>query len=149
MTKQRKGTAGCIGTSAPRKYKALEDTGAVYPNTIRLQRGRIHLNFWSDRRIPRTVCVRDEVSLSGNEWQKHPFVTGPETLCIFGINCLRRGHFKDPKGYRWALGIAALSSDDLSEDPSVVRLLRIKEQQVPIVAQWAHDTSGHLGRDVT
>ncbi|PKU36377.1 glycine dehydrogenase mitochondrial [Limosa lapponica baueri] len=50
----------------------------------------------------------------------------------------RRGYFKDPKGYRWAFGIAALEVEEvkqlstlpgLSEDPSVVGLLRVKEQQ--------------------
>lgn len=111
----KKVDACCIDTSAPWEYKALEDTGAMYSNTIRLQRGRIHLYLWSDKRIPRTVCVRAEASLSGNEWQKHPTVTGPETSCIFGIDYLRRGHFKDPKGYRWALGIAALSTERINQ----------------------------------
>ena len=52
-----------------------------------------------------------EVSLTGNEWEKHHIVTGPEALCILGIHMLRRGYFKDPKGYRWALGIAALEME--------------------------------------
>ncbi|KAK4811370.1 hypothetical protein QYF61_027599 [Mycteria americana] len=82
-----------------------------------------------------------EVSLTGNEWQKHPIVPGPETLCILGIDYLRRGYFKDPKGYWCAFDIAALSTEKikqlsslpgLSEDPSVVGLLRVEEQQVPI-----------------
>jgi len=69
------------------------------------------------------------VSLTGQEWQKHPIVTGPEAPCILGIDCLRRGYFKDPKGYQWAFGIAALEMEKieqlsilpgLSEDPSVV-----------------------------
>lgn len=39
------------------------------------------------------------MSLTGNEWQKHPIVTGLEAThpCILGIDYLRRGYFKDPK----------------------------------------------------
>ncbi|KAK4818478.1 LOW QUALITY PROTEIN: hypothetical protein QYF61_014180 [Mycteria americana] len=86
------------------------------------------------------TVLEAEVSLTGNEWQKHPTVTGPEAPCILGIDCLRRGDFKDPKGYRWAFGIAALETEEikqlstlpgLSEDPSVVGLLRC--QSIP---QW-------------
>jgi len=82
-----------------------------------------------------------EVSLTGKEWQRQPIVTGPKAPCILGIDCLRRGHFNDPKGYRWAFGIAALEAEEikqlsilpgLSEDPSVVGLPRFEEQQVPI-----------------
>jgi len=78
-----------------------------------------------------------KVGLTGQEWQKHPIVTGPEAPCILGIDCLRRGYFKDSKGRRWAFGIAALETEEikqqsilsgLSEDPSVVGLLRVEEQ---------------------
>ena len=97
-----------------------------------------------------------EVSLTGNEWQKHPIVTGPEAPCILGIDYLRRGYFKDPKGYRWAFGIAALSMEKikqlsslpgLSEDPSVVGLLRVKEQQVPIATMTVHWRQYCINRD--
>jgi len=40
-----------------------------------------------------------EVNLTGKEWQKHPIVTGLEAPCILGIHYLRRGYFKDPRGY--------------------------------------------------
>ncbi|KAK4823836.1 hypothetical protein QYF61_007085 [Mycteria americana] len=74
-----------------------------------------------------------DVSLTGNEWQKHPIVTGPEAPCILGIDYLRRGYFKDPQGYQWAFGISALEMEEikqlstlpsLSKGPSVVGLLR-------------------------
>jgi len=87
------------------------------------------------------------VSLTGKEWWKHPIVTGPEALCILGIDYLRRGYFKDPKGYRWTFGIAVLETEEikqlsilpgLSEDPSVVGLLRVEEQQVPIATTTVH-----------
>ncbi|KAK4810593.1 hypothetical protein QYF61_007330 [Mycteria americana] len=84
------------------------------------------------------TALEAKVSLTGNEWQKPPIVTGPEAPCILGIDYLRRGYFKDPKGYRWAFGIAALETEEikqlstlpgLSEDPSVLGLLRVEEQQ--------------------
>ncbi|GAB0205217.1 hypothetical protein GRJ2_002987300 [Grus japonensis] len=97
-----------------------------------------------------------EVSLTGNEWQKHPFVTGPEAPCILGIDYLRKGYFKDPKGYWWAFGIAALEAEEieplsslpgLSEDPSVVGLLRVEEQQVPIATTTVHWRQYRTNRD--
>ncbi|GAB0207059.1 hypothetical protein GRJ2_003171500 [Grus japonensis] len=94
------------------------------------------------------------MSLTGNDWEKHPIVTGPEAPCILGIDCLRRGYFKDPKGYWCAFGIAALETEEieqlstlpsLSEDPSVVGLLRVIEQQVPIATttmyRWQYCTN--------
>ncbi|KAK4826302.1 hypothetical protein QYF61_007149, partial [Mycteria americana] len=56
-------------------------------------------------------------------------------------------YFKDPKGYRWAFGIAALEMEEikqlstlpgLSEDASVVGLLRVEEQQVPTATTTVH-----------
>ena len=35
------------------------------------------------------------MSLTGNEWQKHPIVTGLVAPCILGIDYLRRGYFKE------------------------------------------------------
>jgi len=68
-------------------------------------------------------------------------VTGPEAPCFLGIDELRRGSFKDPEGYWWAFGIAAVETDEIkqlstlpavSEDPSVVGLLKVEEQQMPV-----------------
>ncbi|GAB0206845.1 hypothetical protein GRJ2_003150100 [Grus japonensis] len=94
------------------------------------------------------TLLEAEVSLTGNDWEKHPIVTGPEAPCTLGIDYLQRGYFKDPKGYQWAFGIAALEAEEmeplsslpgLSEDTSFVGLLRVEEQQVPIATttvQW-------------
>ncbi|GAB0209528.1 hypothetical protein GRJ2_003418500 [Grus japonensis] len=96
------------------------------------------------------TLLEAEVSLTGNEWQKHPIVTGPEAPCILGIDYLRKGHFKDPKGYRWAFGRAALEAEEieplsslpgLSEDPSVVGLLRVEEQQRGDIERTHHEVS--------
>ena len=93
------------------------------------------------------TVLEAEISLTGNEWQKHPIVTGPEAPCILGIDYLRRGYFKDPKGYRWAFGIAALGTEEIKqlstlpgllEDSSVAGLLRVKEQQVPVATTTVH-----------
>jgi len=62
-------------------------------------------------------------------------VTDLEAPCVLGRDCLGRGYFKDPKGYKWAFGIAALETEDikqvstlpsLSEDPSIMVLLRVE-----------------------
>ncbi|GAB0179593.1 hypothetical protein GRJ2_000424600 [Grus japonensis] len=102
------------------------------------------------------TLLEAEVSLTGNEWQKHPIVTGPEAPCILGIDYLQKGYFKDPKGYRWAFGIAALEAEEieplsslpgLSEEPSVVGLLRVEEQQVPIATTTVHRRQYRTNRD--
>jgi len=70
----------------------------VYFNAIRSERVRVHLYFWIDRGVLRAECIGAEVSLTGQEWQKHTIVSSPEAPCILGIDCLRRGYFKDPRG---------------------------------------------------
>ena len=69
-------------------------------------------------------------------------MTSPEALCILGNRLPQEeGISRTQKGYRWAFGIAALESEEIKqlstlpsllEDPSVVGLLRVREQQVPI-----------------
>jgi len=102
------------------------------------------------------TVLEAEVSLTGNAWLKHPTVTGPEVLCILGTDCLRSGYFKDPKGYRWASGTAAVETEEtkqlstlpsLLEDPSVVGLLRVEEQQVPIATTMVHRWQYRICRD--
>lgn len=102
------------------------------------------------------TVLEAEVSLTGNEWEKHRIVTGPDAPCILGIDYLRRGYCKDPKGFRWAFGIAALETEGikqlstlpgLSEDPSVVGLLRVEEQQVPIATTTVHRRQYRTNRD--
>ena len=67
-----------------------------------------------------------------------------------------RGDFKDPKGYQWASGIVALETEEitqlsalpgLSEDPSVVGLPRVEEQQVPITTTAVHQWKYHTNQD--
>jgi len=92
------------GTSDPQEYKALVDTGAqctLMPSDFK---GSESICISGVTRGSQDLSVLEaEVSLTGQEWQKHPIVTGPEAPCILGVDYLRRGYFKDPRGYRWAL----------------------------------------------
>ncbi|RMB98167.1 hypothetical protein DUI87_25648 [Hirundo rustica rustica] len=102
------------------------------------------------------TLVEADVSLTGNEWKRHPIVTGPEAPCILGIDFLRNGYFKDPKGFRWAFGTAAVETGGvkqlntlpgLSENPSAVGLLKVEEQQVPIATSIVHHRQYRTTRD--
>ncbi|PKU30992.1 hypothetical protein llap_18705 [Limosa lapponica baueri] len=73
-----------------------------------------------------------------------------------GTDYLRKGYFKDPKGYWWAFGVAAVETEKvvqpstlpgLSEDPSIVGLLRVKEQNVPIATTTVHRRQYHTNQD--
>ena len=80
-------------------------------------------------------------------------MTGPGAPCILGIDYLRKGYFKDPKRYQWSFGIAAGDREGvkqlsvlpgLSEDLSVVGLLRVKKQQILIAIKWYTDSNTTL-----
>ncbi|KAJ7415467.1 hypothetical protein BTVI_38049 [Pitangus sulphuratus] len=92
------------------------------------------------------LVVKAEI-LNGDQWKKHPIVTGHEAPCILDNDYLRREYFKDPKGYRCTFGVATVTEEKskqlsalpgVSEDPSVVRLLRVENQQVPIATTTVH-----------
>ena len=145
------------GTSEPQKYKALVDTGAQCTLMPSNHEGTesVHISGVTGGSQELTV-LEAKISLTGKDWQKHPIVTGPGAPRILGIDYLRRGHFKDPKGYRWAFGIAAVDTDNikqlsvlpgLSEDPSAVGLLQVKEQQVPIATKAVHRRQYRTNRD--
>ncbi|KAJ7409520.1 hypothetical protein WISP_113962 [Willisornis vidua] len=100
--------------------------------------------------------VEAYMSLTGDQWEKHSIVTGPEAPCILAMDYLKRGHFKDPKGYRWAFGVATVIEEKskelstlpgLSEDPSAVGLLRVKDQDVPIAYATVHRRQYRTNRD--
>ncbi|GAB0202588.1 hypothetical protein GRJ2_002724400 [Grus japonensis] len=145
------------GTSDPQEYKALVDTGAqctLMPSNYEGVEPMCISGVTGGSQ--QLTLLEAEVSLTGNEWQKHPIVTGLEAPCILGLDYLRRGYFKDPKGYQWAFGIAALEMGEieplssfpgLSEDPSVMGLLRVKEQQVPITTTTVHRRQYRTNRD--
>ncbi|GAB0208544.1 hypothetical protein GRJ2_003320100 [Grus japonensis] len=145
------------GTSDPQKYKALVDTGAECTLIPSGYRGTepIQISGVTDGCQELSV-LEAEVSLTGDKWEKHPIVTGPEAPCILGIDYLRRGYFKDPKGYRWAFGVATVNTEKikqlstlsgLSEDPFVLGLLQVEEQQVPIATRTVHRRQYRTNRD--
>ncbi|RMC12066.1 hypothetical protein DUI87_11199 [Hirundo rustica rustica] len=136
------------GTSEPQKYEALVDTGAQCTLLPSRHVGEESVSIAGVTRGSQDfTLVEADVSLTGNEWKRHPIVTGPEAPCILGIDFLRNRYFKDPKGFRWAFGIAAVETEGvkqlntlpgLSENPSAVGLLRVEEQQVPIATSIVH-----------
>ncbi|XP_010561942.1 PREDICTED: uncharacterized protein LOC104829417 [Haliaeetus leucocephalus] len=142
------------GTSDPQKYKALVDTGAQCTLVPSGYRGTepIWISGVTGGCQELTI-LEAEVSLTGDKWEKHPIVTGPEAPCILGIDYLRRGYFKDPKEYQWAFGVATekikqLSTlPGLSEDPFIVGLLQVEEQQVPIATRTVHRRQYRTNRD--
>ncbi|RMC20552.1 hypothetical protein DUI87_01403 [Hirundo rustica rustica] len=144
------------GTSDPQKYTALVDTGAQCTLMPSRYVGTESISISGVTGGSQQLTVLEaEVSLTGNGWQKHPIVTGPEAPCILGIDYLRNGYFKDPKGYRWAFGIAAVETEDirqlntlpgLSDDSSAVGLLRV-EEQVPIATSTVHHRQYRTDRD--
>ncbi|KAF4796716.1 hypothetical protein TURU_081865 [Turdus rufiventris] len=79
-----------------------------------------------------------------------------EATCILSIDFLRNGYYKDPKGFRWTFGIAAVAAEgikqlktlpELSESPSAMRLLKVTEQQVPIATLTVHCQQYRTNRD--
>ncbi|GAB0190200.1 hypothetical protein GRJ2_001485300 [Grus japonensis] len=145
------------GTSDPQKYKALVDTGAQCTLIPSGYRGTEPIRISGVTGGCQELSILEaEVNLTGDKWEKHPIVTGPEAPCILGIDYLRRGYFKDPKGYRWAFGVATVNAEKikqlstlsgLSEDPFVVGLLQVEEQQVPIATRTVHWRQYHTNRD--
>ena len=88
------------GTSDPQEYKALVDTGAQFTLMPSSYKGAEPICISGVTGGSQELTVLEaEMSLTRNEWHKHPIVTGPEALCILGIDYLRRGYFKNPNGY--------------------------------------------------
>ncbi|TRZ07220.1 hypothetical protein HGM15179_019886 [Zosterops borbonicus] len=97
-----------------------------------------------------------KVTLAGYKWEKHPIMTGPETPCVLDTDYLRRGYFKDPKGYQLAFGVATMNTvkikqlstlPDLSEDLFIVGLLQVEDQQVSIATRTVHQQQYHTNQD--
>ncbi|KAJ7408829.1 hypothetical protein BTVI_58401 [Pitangus sulphuratus] len=136
------------GTSDPQRYKTLVDTRTqctLMPSRY-IGAQSISLSGVTGGSQQLTI-LEAEVSLAGKEWHRHPIVTGPEVSCILGVDYLRSGYFKNPKGLCWAFGIATVEIEEirqlntlpgLSEDPSAVGLLKVEEQLVPMATATVH-----------
>ncbi|GAB0180221.1 hypothetical protein GRJ2_000487800 [Grus japonensis] len=128
------------GTLDPQEYKALVDTSAQCTLMPSSYEGVEPISISGVTGGSQQLTLLEaEVTLTGNDGEKHPIVSGPEAPCILGIDYLQRGYFKDPKGYRWAFGIAALEMEEIKqlstlpsllEDASVVGLLKVEEIQI-------------------
>ncbi|RMC11952.1 hypothetical protein DUI87_11082 [Hirundo rustica rustica] len=136
------------GTSEPQKYEALVDTSSQCTLIPSEYVGTEPISIAGVTGGSQELTLLEaEVSQTGKEWEKHPIVTGPEAPCILGTDFLRNGYYKDPKGLRWAFGIAAIEAEGiknlntlpgLSENPSAVGLLKVEEQQVPVATSKVH-----------
>ncbi|KAK4828031.1 hypothetical protein QYF61_022808 [Mycteria americana] len=107
------------------EYKAPVDTGAqcgLMPSSY-IRAEPICISGVTGGSQQLTV-LEPQVSLTGNEWQKHSIVTGPEIPCILGIDYLRRGYLKDSKEYWWAFGIAALEMEEIHR---IIESLRLEK----------------------
>ena len=94
------------GTSESQEYNEVVDTGAwctLIPSSYKGTEW-IYLSGVTGGSQELSV-LEAEISLTGENWQKDTAVTGQGAPCILGIDYLRRGHFKDPKGYQWAFRI--------------------------------------------
>ena len=134
-------------------YQALRDTGAqctLMPSSYKeVEPPCISELTGGSQEL---TVLEAEVSRTGKEWQKLPTGTGPEAMCIQDIVFFRNGYFKVPKEHGWGFGIAALEMEDIKElstsldlpqNPSVVGLLRVEEQQVPMATMVVHLRQRH------
>jgi len=70
---------GWPGTSQPGEYKALVDTGAQCTTMPSNHKGAESISIYGVTGGSQELSVLEaEVSLTGNEWEKHPTVTGPD-----------------------------------------------------------------------
>lgn len=88
------------GTPGPQKDKAWMDIRAqcTHPNVTRIQWGGSQLYFWSDSGISAVVCFGGWGKPKGDEQQKHPSVTNPESQCAVGIDYCSRKYSMTQKG---------------------------------------------------
>ncbi|KAJ7413553.1 hypothetical protein WISP_89754 [Willisornis vidua] len=112
--------------------------------------------FWSNQRVSKLISSRGRHKLEKNQRGKHSIVTGPETPCILGMDYLKRGHFKHPKESQWAFGVATMIEEkskqlstlpSVSEDPSAVEPLQVKDQEVPMATATVHKRQYQTNRD--
>lgn len=151
------------GTSDPQEYKALVDTSAQCTMMPSSYKGAKHICISGATGGSQQLTVLEaEVSLTGNEWQKLPIVTSPEAPCILDkgmhgyLKYPQERVFKEPKGCWWAFGRVVLEMKlikqlstlpSLSEDTSVLGLLRVKKQQEMIATTMEHWWQYRTSRD--
>jgi len=140
------------GMSDPQEYKTLVDTGTqcTLMSSDYKEEEPISISGVAEGSQEQTVLDAEE-SLTGNDWQKHPIVTGPAALCILGIDCLRRGYFKDQKrtSRLWMQLLWRQRKNSCLPCPVPWRilplwgLLGVEEQQVPVATTMLHQQQYH------
>jgi len=138
--------------SDPQEYKTLVDTGTqcTLMSSDYKEEEPISISGVAEGSQEQTVLDAEE-SLTGNDWQKHPIVTGPAALCILGIDCLRRGYFKDQKrtSRLWMQLLWRQRKNSCLPCPVPWRilplwgLLGVEEQQVPVATTMLHQQQYH------
>lgn len=81
------------GSLLPARWRKV----AIWPIGLCGSEYRIHLYFWGGRGIPTADCTGSWSE--SDQWQNHGILTDPKFLCILGMDCFRKGYFKDPKGH--------------------------------------------------
>ncbi|KAK4807058.1 hypothetical protein QYF61_018399 [Mycteria americana] len=87
---------------------------SVYPNAMRVEGGRTHLDFWRYRGIPTVVCVGGWGESNREQVAKTSYCDRPGDSV--------RGYFRDPRQYCWVFGVATVDAEkikQLSTLPSV------------------------------
>lgn len=120
------------------------------PKDITRCRGRTQLYFWSDGDPNSRLCWRlKPACLSMNGWNILLWLA--QRLCVLARDYLKRGCVKVPKRHCWVF-FAALEMEKIkqlptlpgiSENPSLVGLLRVEEQLVSITTTMVHQHQYH------
>ncbi|KAK4810718.1 LOW QUALITY PROTEIN: hypothetical protein QYF61_007692 [Mycteria americana] len=107
----------------PQKYKTLVDTGAQCTLVPSGYRGTEPISISGvTGGCQESSVLEAEVSLTGDKWQKHPIVTGLEAPSALETEEIKQ--------------LSTLPG--LSEDPFIVGLLQVEEQQVTIATRTVH-----------
>lgn len=124
------------------------------PKDITQCRGRTQLYFWSDGDPNSRLCWRlKSACLSMNGWNILLWLA--QRLCVLARDYLKRGCVKVPKRHCWVF-FAALEMEKIkqlptlpgiSENPSLVGLLRVEEQLVSITTTMVHQHQYHTNWD--
>ncbi|GAB0210205.1 hypothetical protein GRJ2_003486300 [Grus japonensis] len=84
------------------------------------------------------TVLEAEVSLTGKDWEKHPIVTGPEALCILGIDYLRKGWPVRKSNGEWRLTVDYRGLNEVTLPMSAARpdMLELQYELESKAAKW-------------
>ncbi|KAK4822911.1 hypothetical protein QYF61_023274 [Mycteria americana] len=116
---------------------------------------RTHLDVWSDKGMTRIVCIGGRGELNGGQVAKAPHCDGSRGPLYPWHRLLQERVLQGPKGYQWDFAVATVNTEirqlsslpGLSEDPFIVGLLQVEEQQVPTATRMVHQRQYRTNRD--